>query len=406
MPELLSAVPAQGVPAARDYAPDAATDLAAAQDGAGSFLHLFADRLQELTGKQDGLAADAGTPSLNSPQAPHDGQVLPLSLPFAAPSAAVQATVTDTEAETPASDPATSAVIPIINADAGGVTGGSTDISALASDAPAPALNQAAITPVIPNVVSAETFGAIVPQLHGGVEQAQARLPELAKPAVAVSGDGASAQLAAALSEDALQAASVNADLPDHSAAQQERKSTSEWLPLPTQPQTSAAPAVAGASTSYANAAANASSNVAIPVPLQQPGWDDALGQRMVWLVKQDVHAAELRINPPQLGPLEMRVTISNTDQASVAFSAPHAAVRDALEAAVPRLRDLFSAGGLNLMDVSVSQHSFAEQRQAQSYPAPGRGAFNDDIADGATNNGRGGAAPIVRPLSLVDVYA
>ena len=105
----------------------------------------------------------------------------------------------------------------------------------------------------------------------------------------------------------------------------------------------------------------------AIPLPISQPGWDQALGQRVMWLVKQDVQGAELRINPPQLGPVEMRVVLNN-GQADVSFTSPHALVRDALEAAMPRLRDMFSDNGLNLVNVNVSQHSFAQQRQDNPY--------------------------------------
>ncbi|MFA7387884.1 MAG: hypothetical protein WCZ87_09515, partial [Thiohalobacteraceae bacterium] len=45
-------------------------------------------------------------------------------------------------------------------------------------------------------------------------------------------------------------------------------------------------------------------------------------------------------------------------------------AVRDALEAALPRLREMFNASGFEL-DANVSQHSFAQQqRQAQGFSA------------------------------------
>jgi flagellar hook-length control protein FliK len=48
----------------------------------------------------------------------------------------------------------------------------------------------------------------------------------------------------------------------------------------------------------------------------------------------------------------------------NVAFSSRHADVRDAVEQALPRLREMFEDKGLNLSDADVSQHSFAEQRE------------------------------------------
>lgn len=141
-----------------------------------------------------------------------------------------------------------------------------------------------------------------------------------------------------------------------------------------------------------------------IPLPITHPDWDQALGQRVMWLVKQDVQGAELRINPPQLGPVEMRIVMNN-DQATVSFTSQHAAVREALEAAVPRLRDMFSDNGLNLGNVNVSQHSFAQQRQDNPY-TPGT-AGSSDYQDGAQPvEGTVSDTPARVLAGLVDFYA
>jgi flagellar hook-length control protein FliK len=141
-----------------------------------------------------------------------------------------------------------------------------------------------------------------------------------------------------------------------------------------------------------------------IPLPITHPEWDQALGQRVMWLVRQDVQGAELRINPPQLGPIEMRIVMNN-DQASVSFTSQHAAVREALEAAVPRLRDMFSDNGLNLGNVNVSQHSFAQQRQDNPY-TPGAAA-SSGYQDGAQPVEGTVSDTSARVLAgLVDFYA
>ncbi len=102
-----------------------------------------------------------------------------------------------------------------------------------------------------------------------------------------------------------------------------------------------------------------------LPQPLQQPGWDNALGERVVWMVGQRLQSAEIRLNPPQLGPIEVRVNLNHDQsQAQVSFTAQHAVVREALDAAVPRLRELFAEQGLSLGQVDVSDRSFADQRQ------------------------------------------
>lgn len=114
--------------------------------------------------------------------------------------------------------------------------------------------------------------------------------------------------------------------------------------------------------------ARSASPTTTVDVPLRQPGWDQALSERVLWVANNKFQGAEIKLNPAHLGPVEVRVQLHN-DQAQISFTAQHAATREALEAALPRLREMFSASGYNLVDVNVSQHSFAEQqRHAQGF--------------------------------------
>ena len=62
------------------------------------------------------------------------------------------------------------------------------------------------------------------------------------------------------------------------------------------------------------------------------------MGNRVMWMVTKNVQHAEIRLNPAELGPLEVRVAV-NRDETSILFTSQHMAVRDAVEAALPRLR-------------------------------------------------------------------
>lgn len=147
-------------------------------------------------------------------------------------------------------------------------------------------------------------------------------------------------------------------------------------MQTPAQPAAQAAAAapqsVQGAMPQDALAGARAPLPTTLPstlldTPFRQPGWDQALSERVMWVANQKFQGAEIKLNPPQLGPIEVRVQLQH-EQAHISFTAQHASVRDALEAALPRLREMFNASGFNLVDVNVSQHSFAEQqRQAQA---------------------------------------
>jgi len=103
-----------------------------------------------------------------------------------------------------------------------------------------------------------------------------------------------------------------------------------------------------------------------IKTAMHDPSWKSDLGDRVAWMAKNKIPAAEIKINPAQLGPIEIKVTVNN-DQASVTMIANHGTTREALEAAIPRLREILSDSGLQLADTDVSsQHSNSEQEDRQ----------------------------------------
>jgi len=96
---------------------------------------------------------------------------------------------------------------------------------------------------------------------------------------------------------------------------------------------------------------------------LQTTAWNRVMSGRVVWMAREGVQQAELKLNPASLGPVEVRLNMNN-DQTSVTFIANHAATRDALEQALPRLRESFSENGMKLVDAEVTQHSAEQQHQ------------------------------------------
>lgn len=144
-----------------------------------------------------------------------------------------------------------------------------------------------------------------------------------------------------------------------------------------------------------------------VETPLRQPGWDQALSERVMWVANQKFQGAEIKLNPAHLGPIEVRVQL-HQDQAQISFTAQHGTAREALEAALPRLRDMFSANGYNLVDVNVSQHSFAEQqRHAQGFGGRfhGAGQQEEDVESVVVPLPRSGAVTGL-PSSAVDLFA
>ncbi len=112
-----------------------------------------------------------------------------------------------------------------------------------------------------------------------------------------------------------------------------------------------------------------------LPVTVGQPQWSQAVGEKVLWLAAQNVSSAEIRLDPPDLGTMHVKVSV-NQDQASVSFTSPHPVVREALDQQLNRLREMFSEQGLNLVNVDVSDKSFAQQRDDGQ--GDSRGAANE----------------------------
>ena len=100
-----------------------------------------------------------------------------------------------------------------------------------------------------------------------------------------------------------------------------------------------------------------------IPARLGTQAWDNQVSQRIVYMVGKE-QAATLTLNPPDLGPVQVVLNVSN-DGASVAFSSNQLEVRQALENALPRLREMMGENGIALGNATVDA-GMPDGRQAQ----------------------------------------
>jgi flagellar hook-length control protein FliK len=111
----------------------------------------------------------------------------------------------------------------------------------------------------------------------------------------------------------------------------------------------------------------------AIALPLSAPGWNNALADNVTVLVQGRHPTAELQINPPNLGPVDIKVSIQG-DQATVSFFSAHAPVREAIQAAVPRLTEALAEAGIGLGNVFVGSDARSNDRQAPEREGRGSG--------------------------------
>ena len=103
--------------------------------------------------------------------------------------------------------------------------------------------------------------------------------------------------------------------------------------------------------------------------------WGKALGQQVVHMTTAGHQVAELQLNPPGLGPLKVTLSL-NDNQMQAMFVSAHAAVRTAVEQALPQLRATLAESGISLGNTSVGaesqqQTAFANQQSSQTNRSP-----------------------------------
>lgn len=101
---------------------------------------------------------------------------------------------------------------------------------------------------------------------------------------------------------------------------------------------------------------------LSLNAPMQQMGrWANELGDRLAWVANNRFGAATLQVNPPQLGPIEVRILMSG-DQATVSFAAVQPQTREAIQQALPVLATSFASQGLSLGQASVGRDHLPQQ--------------------------------------------
>jgi len=119
-------------------------------------------------------------------------------------------------------------------------------------------------------------------------------------------------------------------------------------------------------------------------------------------MVGHDESRAELTLTPPQLGRIEVSITVTG-DQTSAQIVAATTAARDLIEESLPRLREILAQSG-----ISLGQTDVGTSGQPGSPEDDRRGrAWNGSPGDAAGGIAGGSAAPWLRRVEgLVDTFA
>ncbi|MDP6882130.1 MAG: flagellar hook-length control protein FliK [Alteromonas macleodii] len=196
---------------------------------------------------------------------------------------------------------------------------------------------------------------------------------------------------------DAAKDAAVSADVVTSMTARVDGQA-SQFLNLMSQTQASAQHAIAGLVNPTESVMQENSQLRAEASKTQQQfeGFDKAvnihksdgqqqLSEKIRWMVNARNTMAEIRLDPPELGSMQVRVNVAG-DAASVSFVVQSQQAKDALADAMPKLRDMLSEQGIELGDAQVRKDNSSGQENGQQLAGnshQGQGAGDRGENDG-----------------------
>lgn len=159
----------------------------------------------------------------------------------------------------------------------------------------------------------------------------------------------------------------------------------------------------------YAESAPSPVATIARPVA--DAAWAEALGERVASMANGNVRALEIRLNPAELGPLQVHIAMDDK-QIEVTFNVSNALTREAIENSLPRLKDMLAEGGMSLAGASVDDQDGANRAAGGHRAADGgqKKASHIEIhdVDGAPESQELPPEPATArgPKGLVDTFA
>ena len=148
-----------------------------------------------------------------------------------------------------------------------------------------------------------------------------------------------------------------------------------------------------------------------VPTPVTQnihkPEWGGAVGERITWMIGNRLQSAQLRITPAHLGPIEIKLSIEN-NMAQVSFVSNHQVVRDALEQAAPRLKEMLEEQNLDLVNVDIGKGNNSGTDEEWNELADSANPSADSTADTDDLQGQNAAntTKVITGDGLIDAYA
>ncbi|MHA6609755.1 flagellar hook-length control protein FliK [Photobacterium damselae] len=125
------------------------------------------------------------------------------------------------------------------------------------------------------------------------------------------------------------------------------------------------------------------------PLLLTKEQAGDQLADKVQMMAAKNLKQIDIRLDPPELGRMQIKLSLHDDNQASIQFQVAHQQTRDLIDQAMPRLRELLLQQGMQLAQSSVHQETSQQfsqhfnQQSGQDSSAFGSGGHGDGSHDG-----------------------
>ncbi|MFO1413504.1 MAG: flagellar hook-length control protein FliK [Burkholderiales bacterium] len=142
---------------------------------------------------------------------------------------------------------------------------------------------------------------------------------------------------------------------------------------------------------------------IAIERPVASAGWAQDVSGALAQAITVRHSTAQLHLRPENMGPVDVVIRMAGSE-ANIQLVVPHAATREALESALPMLRDLLGDQGIALGQAAIE--SRAQQQDASPSPQQQAAGVRATAAPAGVAAVEDAPASVARVLRLLDVFA
>ncbi|WP_440875598.1 flagellar hook-length control protein FliK [Thalassotalea sp. PLHSN55] len=113
-------------------------------------------------------------------------------------------------------------------------------------------------------------------------------------------------------------------------------------------------------------------------IAIHHKDFSHAVKEKVMLMVNQKLQQVDIRLDPPELGSMQIRVNLQN-EQAAVSFTVQNQQAKEALEQNLTKLREMLAESGVDVGDANINHQQQSDQQedefaqhngQAQSHQA------------------------------------